>query len=308
MKKLVDAWAEKNKVDVQLDFLSAQNINITMAAEAQAKTGHDVYAFDQWTVQQYADSLDPVDDVMQRLIAKYGKLGHAYEYLGVVDKHWMAVPVGWGSAPLPPCGRISLLKQFCGIDVQAWYPAHESTPDAAKDWTYDTQLKMAEAMFKAGYPIGFGCGQNSTDANQTWGATFGAFGADLVNAKGEITIELGQRDGGDGILPEAGEVHAVGCGAVGRCLQQPRTDLRQGRADLESAVGLGGGQARCAAGRGGLLDLPQSDGTEGPAGAAPAVFLGDLEVRQEQVRGEGADRISVAARAGGAAGRPGLGL
>ena len=126
MKKLVDAWAEKNKVDVQLDFLSA-NINITMAAEAQAKTGHDVYAFDQWTVQQYADSLDPVDDVMQRLIAKYGKLGHAYEYLGVVDKHWMAVPVGWGSAPLPPCGRISLLKQFCGVDVQAWYPAHEST-------------------------------------------------------------------------------------------------------------------------------------------------------------------------------------
>ena len=136
MKKLVDAWAEKNKVDVRLDFLSA-NINITKAAEAQAKTGHDIYAFDQWTVQQYADSLDPVDDVMQRLIAKYGKLGHAYEYLGVVDKHWMAVPVGWGSAPLPPCGRISLLKQFCGVDVQAWYPAHESTPDAAKDWTYD---------------------------------------------------------------------------------------------------------------------------------------------------------------------------
>jgi ABC-type glycerol-3-phosphate transport system substrate-binding protein len=188
MKKLVDAWAEKNKVDVRLDFLSA-NINITKAAEAQAKTGHDIYAFDQWTVQQYADSLDPVDDVIQRLIAKYGELGHVYEYLGVVDKHWMAVPVGWGSAPLPPCGRISLLRQFCGVDVQAWYPAHESTPDDAKDWTYETQLKMAEAMFKAGYPIGFGCSQNSTDANQTWGAMFGAFGADLVNAMGEITID-----------------------------------------------------------------------------------------------------------------------
>jgi len=191
MRKIVDAWAEKNKVEVQLDMISSvgSKINITMAAEAQAKTGHDVYAFDQWTVQQYADSLDPVDDVMGRLIAKYGKLGHAYEYLAVVDKHWMAVPVGWGSAPLPPCGRISLLKQFCGVDVQAWFPAHEATPETSKDWTYDTQLKMAEAMFKAGYPIGFGCGQNSTDANQTWGATFGAFGADLVNAKGEITVE-----------------------------------------------------------------------------------------------------------------------
>ena len=69
---------------------------------------------------------------MKRLIAKYGKLGHAYEYLGVVNGHWMAVPVGWGSAPLPPCARISLLKQFAGIDVQRWFPAHESTPDAAR--------------------------------------------------------------------------------------------------------------------------------------------------------------------------------
>ena len=191
MKKLVDAWAEKNKVDVQLDFLSSvgMKIQITMAAEAQAKTGHDVYAFDQWTVQQYADSLDPVDDVMQRLIAKYGKLGRAYEYLAVVDKRWMAVPVGWGSAPLPPCGRISMLKNLCGVDVQSWFPDHPTTAETSKDWTYDTQLKMAEAMFKAGYPIGFGCGQNSTDANQTWGATFGAFGADLVNAKGEIIID-----------------------------------------------------------------------------------------------------------------------
>ena len=41
-RTLVDAWAEKNKVDVQLDFLTAigNKINITMAAEAQAKTGH----------------------------------------------------------------------------------------------------------------------------------------------------------------------------------------------------------------------------------------------------------------------------
>jgi ABC-type glycerol-3-phosphate transport system substrate-binding protein len=191
LKKMIEDWGEKNKVEVQADFLASagNKINITQAAEAQAKTGHDVFAFDSWTVQQYADDVDPVDDIMQRLIAKYGKLGRAYEYLGTSNGHWLAVPVQWGSAPLPPCGRISMLKKFAGIDVQAWYPAHESTPDAAKDWTYDKQLQVAEACFKAGYPIGFGCGSGSTDANQTWGATFGAFGADLVNAKGEITIE-----------------------------------------------------------------------------------------------------------------------
>ncbi len=191
MKKLVDAWAEKNKVAVQLDFLTAigNKIQMTMAAEAQARTGHDVYAFDQWTVHQYADKLDPLDDVMKSLIAKYGKIGRVYEYLAVQDGRWMAVPVGWGSAPLPPVGRISLLKKFSDVDVTAWFPAHPSTPEASKAWTYDLQLKMAEDMFKNGYPIGLGCGANSTDANQTWGATFGAFGADLVNAKGDIVIE-----------------------------------------------------------------------------------------------------------------------
>jgi ABC-type glycerol-3-phosphate transport system substrate-binding protein len=34
-----------------------------------------------------------------------------------------------------------------------------------------------------------GCGPNSTDANQTWGATFGAFGAHLMDAKGNITVD-----------------------------------------------------------------------------------------------------------------------
>jgi ABC-type glycerol-3-phosphate transport system substrate-binding protein len=191
LQKIVDAWAEKNKVDVQLDFLTGvgEKINITMAAEAQARTGHDIYAFDMWTVHEFADKLTPVDDIMKTLTDKYGKVSKAYEYLGIAEGHWRAMPVGWGSAPLTPCARISMMKKYAGIDVQAWYPAHESTPDAAKDWTYETQLRAAEACHKAGFPFAFGCGSGSTDARQTWGATFGAFGADLINAKGEPTLD-----------------------------------------------------------------------------------------------------------------------
>ena len=54
--------------------------------------------------------------------------------------------------------------------------------------------------------------------------------------------------------------------------------------------------------------FPNPTRTDGPHGAAPAVFLGDLEVREEQDGGQGADRVSVAARTGGAARRAGLGL
>jgi ABC-type glycerol-3-phosphate transport system substrate-binding protein len=191
MRKLVDAWAQKNKVDVQLDLLTSvgSKINITMAAEAQARAGHDVYAFDQWTVHEYSEKLDPVDDIMKSLIAKYGKIARAVEYLGVANGHWMAVPVGWGSTSLPACARISMMKRFADIDVQAWYPAHEGGLPEAPEWTYETQLKAAEACAKAGFPFGFGCGSGSTDANLTWGATFGAFGADVMDAKGNITID-----------------------------------------------------------------------------------------------------------------------
>jgi ABC-type glycerol-3-phosphate transport system substrate-binding protein len=191
LKKHVDAWAEKNKVEVQLDFLTSigEKINITMAAEAQARTGHDVYAFDMWTVHEFADKLEPVDDIMKTLTGQYGKVGHAYEYLAVADGSWRAVPVGWGSAPLATCARISMLKKYAGIDVQKMFPAEKSTPEASKDWTYETQLKAAEACHKAGFTFGLGCGSGSTDARQTWGATFGAFGAHLLDAKGNITVD-----------------------------------------------------------------------------------------------------------------------
>ena len=190
MKQVVGAWAEKNKVDVALDFLTAvgNKITITMAAEAQAKTGHDIYAFDMWSVHQYADQLDPMDDIMKAMIAKYGTISRAYEYLGVSDGHWRAIPVAWGSAPLTSCARISMMKKFAGVDVQAWYPAREATPATSADWTYEAQLKAAQACHKAGFPFGFGCG-TTTDSNQTWGATFGAFGADLVDSKGNITVD-----------------------------------------------------------------------------------------------------------------------
>ena len=47
LRKLVTASAEKNKVDVQFDFLTSvgRKITLTMAAEAWARTGHDICTF-----------------------------------------------------------------------------------------------------------------------------------------------------------------------------------------------------------------------------------------------------------------------
>src|ERR1700712_4218910 len=59
MQKQVDVWAEKNKVEVNADFIttSGGKLQMTPAAETQAKAGHDVMSFITWDVQNYAESL-----------------------------------------------------------------------------------------------------------------------------------------------------------------------------------------------------------------------------------------------------------
>ncbi len=61
--------------------------------------------------------------------------------------------------------------------------------------------------------------------------------------QGRHHSEVGRSARGAGIRPEAGEVPARRCGQLRRCVQQPRADLRAERADLESAIRLGGGEA-----------------------------------------------------------------
>jgi len=188
--KIVNAWAEKNKVDVQVDFLSStgEKINLTMAAEAQAGRGHDAFAFEQWTVHQWSEKLIPMDDVVDALVKQYGPVAKVNEYLGKIGGKWMAVPTSLGSAPLSICARISMLRQHAGMDVRKWYPAEPSTPATGAEWTYDAQLRAAEACFKAGVPLAIGCG-STTDSIQTWGATFAAFGAHLVDANKKVIVD-----------------------------------------------------------------------------------------------------------------------
>ena len=83
-------------------------------------------------------------------------------------------------------------------------PGARATPEASKDWTYDTQLKMAEAVPRPAIRSAWAAARGSTDANQTWGATFGAFGADLVDDKGNITVDSDNVMAAHGVLPEAG--------------------------------------------------------------------------------------------------------
>lgn len=188
MKKQVDAWAAKNKVEVQADFItSVGNKNLlTLAAEAQAGTGHDVQAYPTWEVLDYAEKLEPMDDVMKTLEGQYGPVNDVCAYLAKIKGTWRAVPSSSGTQNKGPCGRISLLKA-AGVDVVGMYPADADPTAMADTWNLDTFIKAAEACAKAGKPFGIGLGQTS-DSVDFAGWLFHTMGADIIDAKGNVTV------------------------------------------------------------------------------------------------------------------------
>jgi len=187
-EKLIKEWADKEKVDVQIDFITSQGnkLLLSVAAESQAKSGHDILSQVSFWPARYAEQLMPVNDLMDELIKTNGKVNGTVEYLGKVGGKWLAVPATPGSQIKGPCSRIDLLKKHAGIDIQAMYPA--GAPPKADDWTLDTFLKAAEACHKGGNPFGIGVGTTG-DSVDTIGAVFHAYGAMLVDAKGQITAK-----------------------------------------------------------------------------------------------------------------------
>ena len=190
LAKLCNEWAAREKVDLKIDFITSQGnkLLLTITAEAQAKTGHDILALGTSQTPAQRANLEPVDDLVQPLIEQYGKPNSAIEYVGRQDGHWVAVPASAGNSVYAPCARIDLFKQYVGLDLTKMYPPGAPPDKALTDqWTWDTFLVAAEKCHKAGFPFGIGMGQ-TPDSVQTAGAIFAAHGAQLVDAKGNITV------------------------------------------------------------------------------------------------------------------------
>ena len=121
---IIKEWGAKEKVDVTIDYITSQgNKNLlTIAAESQAKSGHDIFAMPTWWPQDQAKNLEPVNDIMEPLIKQNGAVNATVSYLGQADGKWLGVPSTIGSQIKGPCTRIDLFKKYANIDIQAMYP------------------------------------------------------------------------------------------------------------------------------------------------------------------------------------------
>ena len=187
------------------------------------------------------------------------------------------------------------MKQHAGIDVQAMYPAGGAPK--ADGWTLDAMLKAAEACHKAGNPFGIGLG-TPEDNVDTAGAIFQSFGAALVDAKGKITVK-------SDTVRQALEYYIK----LAQLLppDAPAWDNASNNKYLVSGKGsliMNPPSAWAVAKR----DAPQVAeqcwthgmpvGSDRPLCAVPALLLGHLELRQEQVGGQGPAAVPVAALGG----------
>jgi ABC-type glycerol-3-phosphate transport system substrate-binding protein len=185
---IIKEWADKEKVDVKVDFITSQGnkLLLTLSAEATARSGHDIMEFTNWESAQMNAALEPVDDVVKNVVAQNGPIDPAVEYLGKFEGKWLGVPMTRGTLLLGCCSRFDLMKEYAGIDVQALYPAGKPPADAG--WTWDAFLAAAEKCHKADHAFGLPLG-STTDTNQWVGALFLAYGAELMDAKGNVTVK-----------------------------------------------------------------------------------------------------------------------
>src|SRR3978361_2044285 len=108
---LVNEWAAKEKVEVSIDYIPTQGHKnlLTIAAEAQAKSGHDILAMPTWWPHAHPENLESVNDIMEPLIKQNGNVNGTAQYLGKAGDKWLGVPACIGSQIKGPCSRIDLM-------------------------------------------------------------------------------------------------------------------------------------------------------------------------------------------------------
>ena len=284
---LVKEWAAKEKVEVQIDYITSQgNKNLlTIAAEAQAKSGHDIFAMPDLVAarpgeepgagRRHHGGADQAERRGQRhrRIPRHAPAGTGWRF-----------PPDVGSQIKGPCSRIDLLKQHAGIDVLAMYPAGSAPKADAGRWTLCSR-RQKPARRPASRSAS--ASASTEDNVDTAGAILPVLRRRARRREGQDHGQVGPGPQGARILREA----------RGKFLppDAPAWDDASNNKWLVSGKGaliMNPPSAWAVAKR----DAPQvaeqlwthgfPAGAERPLRAVPALLLGHLELRQEQDGGQ----------------------
>jgi len=190
LKNIIISWGENNGLDIKVDFITSQGnkLLLTAQAESRAKTGHDIFSMPTWYCSMFKHRIEPIDDVVKSIIEEQGALLDSAEFYAYLDGHWRGSPAPTGSFFDSMVSRIDYFEQYAGLNLETIFPANKNRDlTLVNNWTYDTFLLAAEKLYKAGKPFGATIG--ATPDSRWLSALFMAFGAELVNKEGKITVD-----------------------------------------------------------------------------------------------------------------------
>ena len=83
LEAMLQRWGDANGVEMEVDFISGagNKILLTAHAESRARTGHDIYLQFNWMPTMFAHRLEPLDDVVEDILASEGPMAPLAEYL-----------------------------------------------------------------------------------------------------------------------------------------------------------------------------------------------------------------------------------
>ena len=86
LEAMLQKWGEANGVEIEVDFISSvgNKLLLTAQAESRAGIGHDIYFHGLWMPTMFARRLEPLDDVVEDILASEGPMVSLAEYLAKV--------------------------------------------------------------------------------------------------------------------------------------------------------------------------------------------------------------------------------
>jgi multiple sugar transport system substrate-binding protein len=174
LERQVAEWAELRGVDARVDYLSLPDITSKLAAEAEAKEGHDIVLVWNFAAALYKESLVELDDVAAKLGEKYGPWLEGAKFLNFRDGHWRAIP--WSYQSL-----------LANINVKNWRQIGLEPDDVAK-LSWGDLLEKAKELHKIGHPVGLVVAE-TYDANGSLYPLLWSFGARTVDEEGNVVID-----------------------------------------------------------------------------------------------------------------------
>lgn len=161
------AWGTRNGLTVRIDRIPQADLPARIAAEAAAKSGHDILGLWSQTAAVFDDSLVDISDICDAAASRYGGFLPAGEAVGKVGGRWKAYPNFF--IPL-----LSLWRK------DAWEKL--GYPKGPQTW--QDVLDAAPRLQAGGTPIGTAYSRTA-DAEQTWRSLLWSYGAGEFTADGK---------------------------------------------------------------------------------------------------------------------------